>query len=152
MIIKDINKKIHNTPDNINEELTPISEEYIRRLFEDLSGDDSTPLDYYTKVQVDAKIQELNTRINLNNSNISSVEDSINSSIAAIEGNVTTLENSMINLEGNVTNLERNVSSAGNKITTLENKVSTMKNITYSTVEPTNEQGENGDLWIIYEG
>ena len=137
MKIKEINNKIKNTPDNIREELAPVTEEYIVGLFENISGDESNPLDYYTKVQVDEKIQELNTRINLNNSNISSVEDSINSSIAVIEGSVTVLENS--------------VSSASNKITTLENKVSTMKDITYSTSEPTSADGKDGDLWVIYE-
>lgn len=130
MIIKDINRKISNTPDNINEELAPISEEYIKSLFEGLSGDESNPLDYYTKMQIDTKVQNINTNISLINSKISTVEESVNL---------------------NISELENELSSASGKITTLENKVSTMKNITYSTVEPTDEEGIDGDLWIIYE-
>lgn len=137
MIIKDINRKISNTPDNINEELAPISEEYIKSLFEELSGDESNPLDYYTKTQIDTKVQDIKTNISLVNSKISTVEESVNLNISGLESDVNSLENEL--------------SSASRKITTLENKVSTMKNITYSTVEPTNDQGVNGDLWIIYE-
>lgn len=137
MIIKDINRKISNTPDNINEELAPISEEYIKSLFEGLSGDESNPLDYYTKMQIDTKVQNINANISLINSKISTVEESVNLDISELENGVNSLENGL--------------SSASGKITTLENKVSTMKNITYSTVEPTDEEGIDGDLWIIYE-
>jgi len=123
MIIKNINEKIKNTPDNINEELTPISEEYIKSLFKDISGDNSNPLDYYTKTQIDTKVNNINANISLVSSNISTIEKTVN----------------------------LNISSLGSDINTLENKVSTMKNIVYSTVEPTNDQGADGDLWIIYE-
>lgn len=119
MIIKDINKRIKNTPDNINEELAPITDEYIKSLFEEVS-DESNPLDYYTKVQVDSKIQNVNNNISTVNTKLSTAEKSINNRIDL----------------------------ADSKITTLENKV---KNITYSTVEPTEADGINGDLWIIYD-
>ena len=112
MIIKDINKKIKETPDNLTEELAPISNEYIRGLFEGLSGDDCNPLDHYTKTQVDQKIQI--------------IDDAIDS-------------------------IERAITSSNDRVATLEGRVSTMKNITYSTSEPTDEQGQDGDLWIIYE-
>lgn len=54
MDISKINKKVNDTPDDIKQELEPITDEYIKELFE-TTGDESNPLDYYTKSDVDKR-------------------------------------------------------------------------------------------------
>lgn len=88
MIIKDINKKIKNTPDNIVEELAPISEEYIRGLFEGLSGDDANPIDYYTKAQTDVKIDEVKGQIASVQGEVSSLGTTLTSDIDNVKSNI----------------------------------------------------------------
>ncbi|MBS5787077.1 MAG: hypothetical protein KIC98_04140 [Clostridioides difficile] len=49
MDITKINRRVSHTPDNIKDELTPITDEYIKKQF-DSQGDESNSLDYYTKM------------------------------------------------------------------------------------------------------
>ena len=134
MIIKDINKRVHNTPENINEELAPISDEHIRNLFKDVSGDESNPLDYYTKIQTDVKIRE------------------VNNSIETVKGTVSTVENTVTQIEKDITTIESDIDGINTSIVGIQTSMQELQEIHYSTVDPTNDQGKDGDLWIIYEG
>lgn len=109
MIIKDINKKIKNTPDNINEELAPISEEYIKNLFKDVSGDDSNPLDYYTKIQTDLKINEVKSSGNVVSESVTLVEEKLeetNQNMNTISSNLTLSENTEYTTENGIKEFE----------------------------------------------
>lgn len=125
MDITKINKRVSNTPDNIKEELKPISDEYIKEQF-DSQGDESNPLDYYTKMEVDNKTTAINNEIKIVKTSVTTVDTKID----------TTKEE---------------VTQANEKITTLEEKAKDITKITYATTDPTNEMGSDGDLWIIYE-
>jgi archaellum component FlaC len=129
MDITVLNKKVNNTPDNIKEELEPISDEYIKEQF-DSQGDASNPLDYYTKAEVDSKVNGINSEIGLVKTNVTAVD----TKIGTAKEEVATL-----------------ITQANEKITTLEEKAKDITKITYATIEPTNEMGNDGDLWVIYE-
>ncbi|WP_027703016.1 hypothetical protein [Metaclostridioides mangenotii] len=129
MDISKINKRVNNTPDNIEQELEPITDEFIKELI-DAQGDDSNPLDYYTKMEVDSKVSGINDEIGVVKTSITSVDTKIDTT----EEEVTTL-----------------ITQANEKITTLEEKAKDITKITYATTEPTNGMGNDGDLWIIYE-
>lgn len=86
MDISKINKRVNNTPDNIKEELDPIKDEYIKGLF-DSQGDESNPLDYYTKLAIDNKITAINSEIEIVKTNITTVDTKIDT----IKEEVTTL-------------------------------------------------------------
>lgn len=129
MDISKIIKRVNNTPDNIKEDLEPITDEYIKEQF-DSQGDDSNPLDYYTKMEVDSKVNGINGEIGVVKTSITSVDTRLDTT----KEEVTTL-----------------ITQANEKITTLEEKAKDITKITYSITEPTNEMGNDGDMWVIYE-
>lgn len=69
MILKDVNRRVKNVPEDTNKELEPIKDEFITSLFNNIQEDDSNPLEYYSKNEVDNKIvqirQELVSALNL---------------------------------------------------------------------------------------
>jgi len=130
MDISKINKRVNNTPENIREELMPISDEYIVELV-GTTGDESNPLDYYTKMEIDNKITTINGEIETVKTNIIDVDTKIDS------------------LEEEVTS---SISQVNDKITSLEEKAQDITKITYSMIEPTVDMGKDGDMWVIYEG
>lgn len=129
MDISKINKRVNNTPDNIKEELTPISDEYIKEQF-DSQGDISNPLDYYTKMEVDNKTTAINNEIEIVKTNVTAVDTKIDTTKEEVTTSIT---------------------QSNEKIATLEEKAKDITKITYAITEPTNEMGNDGDLWIIYE-
>jgi len=133
MDIAVINNRVNNTPDDIKKELEPITDEYIKELI-DSQGDDSNPLDYYTKMEVDSKVNGINDEIGIVKTSVTSVDTRLDTKIDTTQEEVTTL-----------------ITQANEKITTLEEKAKDITKITYATTEPTNEMGNDGDLWIIYE-
>lgn len=76
MLEKDSLKKIGNLPINTNEELTPISREYIEGLFENL-GDDSNPIDYYTKLESNEKFAT-KSEVEANKASILELQNDLN--------------------------------------------------------------------------
>jgi len=129
MDIAVINNRVNNTPNNLEQELEPITDEFIKELI-DAQGDDSNPLDYYTQAEVDSKVSGINDEIGVVKTSITSVDTKIDTT----KEEVTTL-----------------ITQANEKITTLEEKAKDITKITYATIEPTNEMGNDGDLWVIYE-
>lgn len=129
MDISKINKRVNNTPDNIKEEIEPISDEYIKEQF-DSQGDESNPLDYYTKMEVDNKTTAINNEI-----------ETVKTSVTAVDTKIDTTKEEVTSL----------IIQSNEKITTLEEKSKDITKITYATTEPTNEMGNDGDMWVIYE-
>jgi hypothetical protein len=129
MDISKINKRVNNTPDNIEQELEPITDEFIKELI-DAQGDDSNPLDYYTKMEVDNKTTAINNEIGVVKTSVTAVDTKIDTTKEEVTTSIT---------------------QANEKISTLEEKSKDITKITYATTEPTNEMGNDGDLWIIYE-
>nr|WP_312984360.1 hypothetical protein [Clostridioides sp.] len=125
MDITKINKRVNNTPDDIKQELEPISDEYIKEQF-DSQGDESNPLDYYTKMEVDNKTTAINNEIEVVKTSVTAVDTKIDKT-------------------------KESITQANKKITTLEEKAKDITKITYATTEPTNEMGNDGDMWVIYE-
>lgn len=90
MDISKINKRVNNTPDNIKEELDPITDEYIKGLF-DSQGDDSNPLDYYTKLAIDNKVTSINREIEKVNTSVTGID----TKVIVLDGEVRSLKQSV---------------------------------------------------------
>lgn len=78
LLNENYNIDVHNrNMDKIDEDLTPIDDSYIIELFQH-DGDISRPKDYYTKEEVDVKIEAINTRIEENKTSILNLETELN--------------------------------------------------------------------------
>ena len=77
LLNENYNIDVHNrNMDKIDEDLTPIDDSYIIELFQH-DGDISRPRDYYTKEEVDVKIEAINTRIEENEANILNLQSDL---------------------------------------------------------------------------
>lgn len=92
MLEKDSLKKIVNLPNNTNEELTPISREYIEGLFDNL-GDDSNPIDYYTKQQSDEKFAT-KSDVEANKASIANIQNELGINKETLIDNISDVFNS----------------------------------------------------------
>lgn len=93
-------------------------------------------------------VQNLSTELEQTNTTVSNLSSSTNSSISSLSSNITALSSTVdgkLNLSGG-TMVGTLVAQSNSNYTTGQ-----VRNIYLSTSEPTTSDGQNGDIWLVYE-
>nr|WP_312216493.1 hypothetical protein [Clostridioides sp.] len=125
MDISKINKRVNNTPDNIKEELDSITNEYIKGLF-NTAGDESNPLDYYTKFEIDNKIYEINAKIDsiLNNTELEEKINLILDDLAQIKLDIKSNSANIASVSSNQNETMAGVEIVESEVRTIKSEIS----------------------------
>lgn len=90
---------------------------------------------------------EISTKVNSAKSELYSAISNVEGEIGVVGTELDTLSEGVSRLGNEISTLDKKVIDQGNNIASI---VQSMQRIHYSTVEPTESDGEDGDLWVIY--